>query len=557
VKIEALKFAPGNPGLSPLRCELELTTSDDLRRYREEDRTAAYVIRSRHLEQIRRFRDLVVDRGEKHPAKELSKILFGQEKIPVINGRYRDAGQLRRSVQRLMANAVRRGERNIYFIGAEEDMCHALGEKAGMPAPKPVIAARLSADTAAGAAGVLFEMMSYCEEPQDLERRFVGDSIESKLVRQLILRAAQVDDTVLILGDTGTGKEVVARAIHDYSARRGEKFVDVNCGGITQTLLESELFGHERGAFTDAKFKKKGMWQDADKGTLFLDEVGDLPLSDQVKILRALQESRIRPVGSERSIPVNARVIAATNRDLYTMVKNGLFREDLYYRLREFLIRTPVLRDHPDDIPALARFFWRKITKDERDALPEDILAELRSYLWPGNARELKNVLTNLRSLFGTVNLRADHLRAVFMLHGHVPLEGAKTVSGKEIGLQQVQSLNHLKRVEEVVRACEIALTPFSRADRIADHHVAVLQESVRFRLNELEVLCLNPLLFTSEAAFSMVNSFKGKLAYFLGLLQQDARGAMEYWKKDVEGELGRVLPDLSQHLSFLLHSAA
>jgi DNA-binding NtrC family response regulator len=556
MKIEALKFLPGEPGLPPLRCDLQLISSDDLRRYKEEDQTVAYVIQSRHLGQIRKFHDLIVDRGEKHPAKELSKLLLGQTKIPVIDGRYRDAGQLRRSVQRLVANAFKRGEHNLYFIGAEETVFHTLQEKAAAVPLKSIVTARVS-DTSAGAPGILLEMMTYCEEPQDLVQRFIGDSIEARLVRQFILHAAQVDDTVLILGDTGTGKEVVARAIHDYSERRAGKFVVVNCGGITQTLLESELFGHERGAFTDAKYKKIGMWQDADRGTLFLDEIGDLPLSDQVKILRALQNNEIRPVGSEKTIAVNARVIAATNRDLYSMVGNGQFREDLYYRLREFFIRTPVLRKHPDDIPALARYFWQHINRDKLGMLPEDIIAELRSYQWPGNARELKNVLTTLRSLFGTENLRVDHLRAIFMLHGHVPPEESKEVSKKEIGLQQVQSLNHLKRVEEVVRACEIAVKPLARTGRIAEHHVSALQESVRFRLNELEILCFNPLFFAGEANYSMVNSFKGKLAYFLGLLQQDTYQAMDYWKKDVENELGKVLSDTSQHISLLLNSAS
>jgi transcriptional regulator with GAF, ATPase, and Fis domain len=168
---------------------------------------------------------------------------------------------------------------------------------------------------------------------------------------------------VLVLGDTGTGKEVIARSIHNYSARASEKFVPVNCGAIPSELLESELFGHKRFTFTDAKYDKKGLWEITGNGTLFLDEVGDLALIHQVKILRALEENKIRPIGEVKEIRVNARVIAATNRDLFSMVKAGHFREDLYYRLRSFLLRTPGLRDHPEDIPTLARFFWKKIAR--------------------------------------------------------------------------------------------------------------------------------------------------------------------------------------------------
>lgn len=160
---------------------------------------------------------------------------------------------------------------------------------------------------------------------------------------------------MLILGDTGTGKELVARAIHDHSARRAKRFMLVNCGAIPYDLLESELFGHVKGAFTDATYDKPGLWELADKGTLFLDEIGDLHPNHQVKILRALEDKKIRPIGGTKEIEVDARIIAATNRDLFSMVQARQFREDLYYRLCPFPIYTPTLPDHPEDIPTITQ----------------------------------------------------------------------------------------------------------------------------------------------------------------------------------------------------------
>jgi transcriptional regulator with GAF, ATPase, and Fis domain len=232
--------------------------------------------------------------------------------------------------------------------------------------------------------------------PDGLRREYLGESAAAERVRRAIVLAAGMDrgHVVLVQGESGTGKEIVARQIHALGGGRGEVFCAVNCGGIPTELFESELFGHVRGSFTGALRDKKGLWTLADRGTLFLDEVGDLPPAHQVKVLRALNEREYFPVGAEKPVRSNARVIAATHRDLGRMVRVGTFREDLYYRLFTFRIRTPALREHPGDIAGLARHFWSKL--GQARSLPSAVAEELGHFPWPGNVRELAAFLVNL-----------------------------------------------------------------------------------------------------------------------------------------------------------------
>jgi two-component system, NtrC family, response regulator AtoC len=224
----------------------------------------------------------------------------------------------------------------------------------------------------------------------------VGDSEAMQRLRATIEQVARTRSTVLILGESGTGKELVARAIHEASPRRGRRFVAINCAAIPAALLESELFGHARGAFTDAVRDKPGLFEDADGGTLFLDEVGELPLPLQAKLLRALQEGEIRRVGDSAAMKVDVRLVAATLRDLADDVAAGRFREDLYYRLNVLPVKIPPLRERADDIPQLARFFAaRHAARHGLGAieLPDAVLEALRRQPWPGNVRELENVI--------------------------------------------------------------------------------------------------------------------------------------------------------------------
>jgi formate hydrogenlyase transcriptional activator len=231
------------------------------------------------------------------------------------------------------------------------------------------------------------------------QRRFeqiIGNSSALESVFGEVERVAPTDSTVLIQGETGTGKELIARAIHNISSRCGRPFIKLNCAAIPFDLLESELFGHEKGAFTGAIAQKVGRFEIADKGTLFLDEVGDIPLALQSKLLRVLQEQEFERLGGTRTHQVDVRLVAATNRDLADMVKRGEFRSDLYYRLNVFPIRLPPLRERREDIPALAEHFveiyGRRMGKQIDHILPATISA-LSSYQWPGNIRELQNFI--------------------------------------------------------------------------------------------------------------------------------------------------------------------
>ncbi len=251
----------------------------------------------------------------------------------------------------------------------------------------------------------------------------VGDIIyQSQAMEDLLQQVdivAKSDSTVLICGETGTGKEVIARAIHQLSPRRDKPLVTINCAAIPASLLESELFGHDKGALTGALNTPRGRFELADGGPLFLDEIGDLPLELQPNLLRVLQEREIERLGGSRTIPVNVRVIAATNRDLWQMVEDRQFRSDLFYRLNVFPLELPPLRDRPEDIPLLAKHFTQKMARHMNrsiDAIPTEALRQLMSWDWPGNVRELENVieravlLTRGNSLNLHLNVRQSRL---------------------------------------------------------------------------------------------------------------------------------------------------
>ena len=224
----------------------------------------------------------------------------------------------------------------------------------------------------------------------------VGQSAALREVLELVEMVALTDSTVLIRGETGTGKELIARAIHDHSRRRSKAFVTFNCAAVPDGLLESELFGHERGAFTGAILQQIGRLELADGGTLFLDEIGDIPLELQPKLLRVLQEREFERLGSTRTKRVNVRVVAATHRNLEEMIAENLFRSDLFYRLNVFPVETPPLRERPDDIPLLVRHFVRKFADQMSkrvDAISSEAMTALMQYSWPGNVRELQNIV--------------------------------------------------------------------------------------------------------------------------------------------------------------------
>jgi transcriptional regulator with GAF, ATPase, and Fis domain len=273
--------------------------------------------------------------------------------------------------------------------------------------------------------------------------------------------------TVLITGETGTGKEVIARAIHQTSPRRQHRFVALNCSAIPETLLEAELFGHARGAFTGAVATRQGRLEQADRGTLFLDEVGTMSMGLQTKLLRVLQEREFERVGENRTIKVDVRVVAATNSDLARMVADGTFREDLFYRLNVIALQLPPLRDRKDDIPLLVQHFIRKFaTREEGDGqvpdvmLSQDALRRLMAYAWPGNVRQLENAVERALILRGTrtqveMNDLPPEIQAV-------PVETAPSLDLPESGVDLPGLVSRIER-DLITRA--LSRTDGNRAD--------------------------------------------------------------------------------------------
>ncbi len=243
--------------------------------------------------------------------------------------------------------------------------------------------------------------------------RIIGDSVPMKALRQQLSLMAGTNGRVLILGESGTGKELVAHAIHAMSPRQGNSFVEVNCAAIPEDLIESELFGHSKGSFTSAHESKAGKFQKADQGTIFLDEVGDMSLRTQAKVLRALEEQRFEPVGAHDSIQVDVRVIAATNKTLEDEIGRGNFREDLFYRLNVIPFHVPPLRERLEDIPILADFFLREFTsaygRKPKELTPQ-AYQTLTEHHWPGNVRELKNMIERIVILNPQVRIDARHI---------------------------------------------------------------------------------------------------------------------------------------------------
>jgi two-component system response regulator AtoC len=303
------------------------------------------------------------------------------------------------------------------------------------------------------------------------ERPIVAASAKMIEVLELIERTAEFKSTVLLTGESGTGKEVLARALHAQSPRRHEAFVAVNCGAIPENLLESELFGHSKGAFTGADRARRGLFVEATGGTLFLDEIGELPAPLQVKLLRALQEEEIRPLGASKPQQVDVRVVAATSRDLEADVESGRFREDLFYRLNVVRIEVPPLRERREDIPLLVDHFlirFRDLLGKPVRGIAEDALERLTLYPWPGNARELENVIERAVILADAerVGLRElpDGIRT--------PKPGDPTAEG-DLSLRRARRALEVQLIERALRATNGNRTHAAR--RLEISHRALL----------------------------------------------------------------------------------
>jgi DNA-binding NtrC family response regulator len=296
---------------------------------------------------------------------------------------------------------------------------------------------------------------------EELKRQGQGSSLAERMggspsIAQVIQQVAQVAEsnfTVLVQGETGTGKELVARAIHQQSPRRQSPFVAVDCGAIPETLVESELFGHERGAFTGAQARREGHFQLAKSGTLFLDEIGNVPLATQAKLLRALEQREVHPLGGARAVTVDARIIAATNSELEESVKAGRFRADLYYRLSEFTIALPPLRSRREDIMHLSQRFLDEVSMELRRPvrrISDEAMQVLLHHDWPGNVRELRNVVRKA-ALLATDVVTPAHIPALSASAPAHARAGAEPV-GEDLSLREVAELAAVQAEREVIR---------------------------------------------------------------------------------------------------------
>jgi formate hydrogenlyase transcriptional activator len=293
----------------------------------------------------------------------------------------------------------------------------------------------------------------------------IGRSPKFRALLDEINIIAPVDSAVLVQGETGTGKEVVAQAIHEAGPRRKNRFVALNCAAIPAALLESELFGHERGAFTGAVAQTMGRFQAADRGTLFLDEIGDLPLELQPKLLRALQEKQIERLGGGHTFQVDVRVVAATNQDLWGMVQEKKFRADLYYRLNVFPIRLPPLRERGDDIPLLIEHFVEMFARRQGksiERIPDEVMEALTRYSWPGNIRELQNFIE----------------RSVILTSGSELRAPIADLAESEIQLDDVRTLEDANRAHIKATLCEtkwVVGGPNGAAARLGMHRTTLI----------------------------------------------------------------------------------
>jgi two-component system nitrogen regulation response regulator NtrX len=280
------------------------------------------------------------------------------------------------------------------------------------------------------------------------EQRILGDSESVRTLLALIRKVAETDARVLIRGESGSGKELVASALHRLSRRRGGPFVKINCAAIPQHLIEDELFGHARGAFTDAKTAKPGLFEQADCGTLLLDEIGDMDLTLQVRLLRVIEDGCVRRIGESSERTVDVRVIAATHRDLGAMVRSGTFREDLYFRLAAVPIDVPSLRERLEDVPLLFAVFLEQFCRRNGRAVLSvdgDVFARLREYRWPGNVRELRNVAEQM-SVFATDPITIEQLPSAITADAEV---------GEEIGVLRLTERSHIVPLQAFKSQCE------------------------------------------------------------------------------------------------------
>jgi len=328
--------------------------------------------------------------------------------------------------------------------------------------------------------------------PKNLSRSLIGRAPRIVQVYKVLAKATLATSNILIIGESGTGKELVAKAVHENSSRRLKQFVTVNCGALTETLLESELFGHVKGSFTGAISNKRGLFDEADGGTIFLDEIGDITPALQVKLLRVIQEGEFKPVGSTEVRKVDARVIAATHRDLECLVREGKFREDLYYRLKVILIDLPPLRDRIEDLPELAQYFLARYsgrTAKQITGISKDAMGLLYAYPWPGNIRELEHAIERAMAMTNTTTLYPEDFPPEIIHYGSRidrEVEAVSSVSGVNV-VEPAQSLEQMERAHIVRILQEVSFNKSKAADILGIDRATLYRKAQRYGIRLVE----------------------------------------------------------------------
>lgn len=564
--IPALSFSTTTARREPHFCTLTMRSPASLDKIQLEDSPRVFVIQDEYRTPLIELDPRIKELKRKHPSVELFKRhkALADGEVSLIPGGYqptaRSLAQMQRSIRTLLDRLAKDLRRNICFISVDDAVFDRLREQIEIEhRRRQQSAPKGTGRRTPGERTPYHEIVEALGDvvvPDHLYDVYVGESDDAQFVRQLIVIAGRLSCPVLIQGESGTGKERVARAIHEQCVANRPKGVDtpfraINCGAIPGELLESELFGCEPGAHNTALERRLGVWRSADRGTLFLDEIGELRIDHQVKVLRALQESLVRPVGGDKEVRVNTRIIAATNRDLDAMVRAGRFREDLYYRLRMFFVPTTPLRDHPEDVPVLAQYFWKELNRPRKARLTRTVMRMLTNYTWPGNARELQGVLMSIASLFPGKEPTAQHVKWVMGYLGKGPVAGGFSAGKDAARTHRYACLRHLRRADEALRALELTLGPLKGRGSV-DADFVRLARDVRQRHVELARLCGKPLLFGSATVYKAMENLLDKVETIGVHVANDLTVAARYWRAELKPEIEVIRPLLFEQVQRL-----
>jgi DNA-binding NtrC family response regulator len=557
--IRSLRFDPAGRPFGPVRHELSIASAGDILKLKSSHPRAAFVVSRNDLQLFLAFAEAVVDCREKADSKELARLMLDEQKgkkkkkkeqkeprVPVISAGFTSVGRVKQGVRALLEQARSQGEENIYVIGIRDELFQEIWDLCEPAAP-------LSRRRGRGKGNMLDPdhlESSLLEEteplpiPAALSAKYVGESESVRSVLQRIVRAAATDSPVLVLGETGTGKGIAASLIHYNSVRKELPFITVNCSAIPTELFELEFFGCVEN-LTHKAPARIGHCEQAGAGTLFLDEVADLSLFHQGKLLRVLEEKEFWRIGSRHPRKFRARVIAATNRDLFEMTRSGAFRDDLYYRLRGMMIFTPALRSHREDIPALANRFWESATGGKVPPLSAKVLAELQTYPWSGNVRDLRLFLNAAYSSFGRKPLDVRRIRMLWLSEEHMrSARLSRAAAGKPANPPWVDCLQHLRQVTEIMQAVRETFKPLDGAGPLAAAEAQATRGAALNRLNEIDALCQSHKRFDIEAVqgvAGVLDDVNGALRLLCVYLEKDRPRAAAQ-KKTVERKIKRAL---------------